>query len=163
MALGGNGSSVRVGDIDASTAAQVGPVDAVTVDANGVLGRQAVASAQSVANVGNNLRQLAAVSDAQFAALEGRVDTVFDLASSNAEAIDRANEGVAMALAMESPSIPAGASFALSGGIGNYEGRTSLAMAISAAIGEMASISAGVGVGANSGEVGTRAGFQVAF
>jgi hypothetical protein len=113
--------------------------------------------------VGNSLRQLAAVSDAQFAALEGRVDSVFNLANSNSEAIDRANEGVAMALAMESPSIPAGASFALSGGVGNYEGRTSLAMAVSAAVGEMASISAGIGVGANSGEVGTRAGFQIAW
>ena len=64
---------------------------------------------------------------------------------------------------MESPSIPAGAKFALSGGVGHYKGRTSMAMAVSAAVSEMASLSAGVGVGANSGEVGLRGGFQIAW
>lgn len=34
IALGGIGSKVRIGDIEASSAAQRGPVDVVTVDAN---------------------------------------------------------------------------------------------------------------------------------
>lgn len=44
VAIGGTGSAVRIGDMAASTAAQSGPVEAVTVDANGVLGTTAVAS-----------------------------------------------------------------------------------------------------------------------
>lgn len=170
VTLGGAGSSVRVGDIDASTNAQVGPVDVVTVDANGTLGRQQAATAASVQNVRVAVDHIAAVSDAQFNALSndvgllsGQVETLFDLSETNRENISRANEGVALALAMESPSLPAGTTFALSGGIGNYQGRTSLAMAVSAAVNEQVSVSAGVGVGAHSGEVGSRAGFQIAW
>lgn len=74
-----------------------------------------------------------------------------------------ANEGVAMALALDSPSIPAGASFALSGGVGNFKGRTALALAVSAAVGEMASVSAGIGYGFSSKDIGSRAGFQIAW
>ena len=68
-----------------------------------------------------------------------------------------------MALALESPNIPAGSRFAVSGGVGGYQGRHSLATAISAALGEKATASAGLGYGLNSGEIGYRAGFQVAF
>lgn len=163
VTLGGTGSSVRIGDIDASTAAQDGPVDVVTIDANGTLGKQQAASAASVANVRVAMDHIAAVSDAQFAALSNRVNSVFDLAETNRQGVNKASEGVAMALAMDSPALPSGTSFALSGGIGNYEGRTSLAMAVSAAVSETASVSAGIGVGATSGSVGTRAGFQVAW
>jgi autotransporter adhesin len=42
VTLGGPGSAVRIGDIAASDAAQSGGVQMVTVDANGVLGRQAI-------------------------------------------------------------------------------------------------------------------------
>jgi hypothetical protein len=77
--------------------------------------------------------------------------------------IGKANEGVAMALALDSPSVPAGATFAMSGGIGGYQGKHALATAISAAIGEMATVSAGFGYGLDSGEVGYRAGFQFAW
>ncbi len=68
-----------------------------------------------------------------------------------------------MALALESPNVPAGATFALSGGIGGYQGKHALATAISAAVGEMTTVSAGFGYGLNSGEIGYRAGFQIAF
>ena len=71
--------------------------------------------------------------------------------------------GVAMALAMESPAVPAGKSFALSGGVGGYQGKHALSTAISAAVGEDASVSAGLGYGLDTGEVGYRAGFQIAF
>jgi hypothetical protein len=64
---------------------------------------------------------------------------------------------------MDSPAVPAGASFALSGGIGGFEGKHSLATAISAAVGEKASVSAGLGMGLDTGEIGYRAGFLIAF
>lgn len=156
VAIGGTGSSVRIGDIDNSTLMQVGPVDVVTVDANGTLGRGAAASAAAVDRMSLAFGQT-------MLAHEADIDALFDLTDQLQGGIEQANEGVAMALAMESPAVPAGASFALSGGVGNYNGRTSLALAISTAVGEKASVSAGVGVGANSGEVGTRAGFQIAW
>jgi autotransporter adhesin len=113
VTLGGDGSSVRVGDIDASTDAQVGPVDVVTVDANGTLGRQQAASAQSVSNVRVALNAVAQVSDAQFNALsvrtstlEGRVDTLFDLS----DTVDRdAKRGIASIAAQANPHFPSAA------------------------------------------------------
>lgn len=145
VTLGGAGSHVRIGDIGASNAAQdVSSLGIATVDANGVIGRNT-----------SLLPQLGSMQT-----------TLFDLADqvgSMRRDVRDANEGVAMALALDSPSIPAGAGFALSGGIGNFKGRTALALAVSAAVGEMASISAGIGYGFSSKDVGSRAGFQVAW
>ena len=93
----------------------------------------------------------------------GQIDTLFGLTADNRAAIDRANEGVAMALAMETPALPAGTSFALSGGVGYFEDQGAGTMAISARVSDNASVSAGIGVGFDSGEVGARGGFQVAW
>ena len=68
-----------------------------------------------------------------------------------------------MALALDTPSIPAGQHFAMSGGIGYFNNQTALARAISAAVSETASLSAGVTYGFNSNQVGARAGFQFGF
>jgi hypothetical protein len=68
-----------------------------------------------------------------------------------------------MALAMDTPNIPAGAHFAVSGGVGYFKNRAALATAISAAVGEMSQVSAGISYGFDSREVGARAGFQFAF
>ena len=149
VTLGGAGSSVRVGDIAASTAAQQATTATIaTIDANGVLGR----STLNIAGIQNS-----------FNAFQGQLDDLFNDSRRQDRGIDKANEGVAMALALESPAVPSGAHFAISGGIGGYQGKHSLATAISAAIGEMSTVSAGVGFGLNSGEIGYRAGFQVAF
>ncbi|MEO0642194.1 MAG: YadA-like family protein, partial [Pseudomonadota bacterium] len=110
VALGGAGSSVRIGDIDASTLAQVGPVDVVTIDQNGTLGRQSVATAASVDNIQVSMNALAQVSEAQFGALEGRVSglegqvsTLFDLT----DTIDRdAQRGIASIAAQANPHFP---------------------------------------------------------
>ncbi len=147
--LGGTGSSVTIGDLAASTAAQSGTTSIVTTDSSGTIG------------VGAPVNTFA--SNAQVNALSGQVNTLFDLTDINRRAIERANEGVAMALAMESPSLPAGTTFALSGGVGYYEDRASLAMAITARVSENATVSAGVGAGFNSGSVGARGGFQIAW
>ena len=88
---------------------------------------------------------------------------MFDLARENRSDIRDANEGVAMALAMDTPSIPAGARLAVSGGVGYFKNRTSLATAVSIAVGQMSSVSGGVAYGFDSKEVGARAGFQFAW
>jgi len=99
----------------------------------------------------------------QIAALQTGQATLFDLTEINRRGIRKANEGVAMALAMETPAIPSGANFAVSGGVGYYESRAAATAAFSARIGTMSSVSAGVGVGFDSGEIGARAGFQAAW
>jgi hypothetical protein len=267
--LGDTGSSVTIGDIAASTAAQSGPVKLMTVDGSGTVGQSAISltDLQAAAGAGQQLsdldnrvdtlettsathtQQIAAVQQVnttqsqQIAAVqnvnnsqqqtidqhtqqiaanqqldvaqEARItslqtistsqgatisqhtaqigslqtlaqthtgqlntlqsavsglsqrvtlieDALFELQGTTLDA-SRANEGVAMALAMETPALPAGASFAMSGGVGYYNGRASLATAISAAVGRTSSVSAGVGYAVKSGEFGARAGFQIAW
>lgn len=134
--LGGAGSFVQVGDIGAS---------------GGTLGR--------------NTTIIPAISSLQTtqAAQGVLINTLFDLADDNRREIHKANEGVAMALAMESPSLPAGANFAIAGGVGYFNNRSAGTASFTARIGSMTSFSAGVGMGFNSGEVGARAGFQHAW
>lgn len=159
VALGAVGTHVRIGDIAASTAAQeASSVGVATVDANGVLGRNttimpAISSLQ--ASMGSHAVAISA--------LETDTVTLFDLADEARGDIREANEGVAMALAMDTPNVPAGAKFALSGGIGYFKNRAAFAAAISAAVGETSSVSAGVGYGFNSQEFGARGGFQIAW
>lgn len=93
----------------------------------------------------------------------GQINQLFGETAANRAAIDRSNEGVAMALAMESPMLPAGTTFALSGGVGYFESQGAGTLAISARVSENAAFSAGVGIGFDSGEVGARGGFQVAW
>jgi hypothetical protein len=152
VALGGTGSSVRIGDIAASTAAQqASSANLATIDATGTVGRSGV----SLASIG-------ALTNS-FTAAQGQIDQLFDLTNRNQRDIRDANEGVAMALAMDTPNIPDGAHFAVSGGVGYFKNRAALATAISAAVGEMSQVSAGVSYGFSSKEVGARAGFQFAF
>ncbi|MFN3389606.1 MAG: YadA-like family protein, partial [Allosphingosinicella sp.] len=75
----------------------------------------------------------------------------------------KANEGVAMALAMETPYLPAGTSFGVAGGVGYFQNRAAGTASFAARVGETSSFSAGVGVGLDSGEFGARAGFQAAW
>lgn len=173
VTLGATGTSVRVGDITASTAAQqASSVGVATVDANGTLGRNTtllgtVATLQSSqATQGSAISSLQLGQAAQGSAIAGlQTDsvTLFDLTRENRSDIREANEGVAMAMAMDTPAVPAGAKMALSGGIGYFKNRTALASAISIAVGEMLSVSAGLGYGFNSKEIGARAGFQIAW
>jgi hypothetical protein len=93
----------------------------------------------------------------------GQINTLFDLADLNRRDVRRANEGVAMALAMETPMLPTGTTFALAGGVGYYNHRSAGTASFSARIGNHSAFSAGVGVGFDSGEFGARAGFQHAW
>lgn len=156
VVLGGSGSSVTVGDLAASTAAQTGSVYVATTDASGTLGRGVAVADLALKSDMANLQSQINVNTAS-------IDTLFDLANENTQAIKVANEGVAMALAMESPSLQQGQNVALSGGIGYYEKQSAATMALTARISENASVSAGVGVGFDSGKVGARGGFQIGW
>ena len=55
--------------------------------------------------------------------LNTQVTNLFDLSEINRRDIRKANEGVAMALAMETPYLPAGTKFGVAGGLGYYQDR----------------------------------------
>ena len=136
--------------------AQTGALNFVTVDANGTLGRGAGPDMSGI------IAQQAALASTQ-AAQGIQIESLFDLADVNQREIERANEGVALALAMETPSLPSGARFAIGGGFGYYNHRTAGTAAVAVRVGTMSSISGGIGIGLNTGEVGARAGFQHAW
>ena len=68
-----------------------------------------------------------------------------------------------MALAMDTPQLPAGTKFGVAGGLGYYQNRIAGTASMAARIGANAAFSAGVGVGLDSGEIGARAGFSAAW
>lgn len=110
VTLGGGGSSVRVGDVEASTAAQVGPVHVVTIDQQGTLGRQSTVTTAQLETVRISMIGALAVSDAQFSALgdrvgtlEGHVDGLFDLAASQSK---DTRQGIAAVTALAQPHFP---------------------------------------------------------
>ncbi|MXO89398.1 YadA-like family protein [Pontixanthobacter aquaemixtae] len=155
-----NDGQVVIANLGTSTASQMGPISVVTADQNGTLGlTTGLASNAAVSANSANITALQTLTANQSA----RIDDLFGRTAANSAAIDRANEGVAMALAMESPMLPPGTSFALSGGVGYFENQGAGTIAMTVRAGENAAFSAGVGVGFDSGEVGARGGFQVAW
>jgi autotransporter adhesin len=114
LALGGAGSSVVIGDIVASTGAQVGPTSIVTVDASGTLGQDTTIrpaiSALQVTDSQQNLR-ITALEAAQ-SSIGGRVETVNR----------NGNGGIAAAMAMGGTVMPADAKMAVSFNLATYRG-----------------------------------------
>ena len=92
--------------------------------------------------------------------LQNRQTALFDLAQENSVQARRANEGVAMALAMESPIIMPGKTMGVAGGFGYYNERVAGSASVGFRVSESTVFTGGVGVGFDSGEVGARAGFQ---
>ncbi len=110
VSLGGTGSSVRVGDIASSTAAQTGTLAVATVDANGTLGRNTTLLSNVATLQSDSASQLA-----QLNALDGSVNTLFDLRSRDRDDFKR---GIAAATAMGQasfPSAPGKTSYAFNG------------------------------------------------
>lgn len=117
--LGATGTSVVVADIAASDATQSGTEQVVTIDSNGVLGVQNVASAASLNNVRVSMNYLAAVTEQQFSALESRVsgiegsiDTLFDLTNTMDRDAQRAIASIAAQANPHFPSAPGRTSYA---------------------------------------------------
>lgn len=133
--LGGTGSSVTVGDIAASTAAQSGLTDVATVDGSGTIGRDttirpAIASLQttvaSQATTISAIQTLDAQQTSRLTTLEagqvslsGRIDSLNGKVDSNYRSN---NGGIAAAMAMGGTVMPADAKFAMSFNLSTYRG-----------------------------------------
>lgn len=157
--LGFNANAVAVGSVALGAGSFADRANTVSVGSVGSERQIANVAAGTEDTDAVNVAQLNAARaalQAQVVGVQGQLNTVFD-------DIERLNEGVALSLAMESPAIPDGADFALSGGIGYFNESTAGAAAFTARIAPRASLSAGVGIGFETNEVGARAGFQVAW
>ena len=75
----------------------------MTVDASGTLGKGAVASTSQVSALQSQMARVQAVSDAQFGALQGQVNTLFDLAAHDRKQM---RQGVAAAMALAEAPFP---------------------------------------------------------
>jgi len=157
VTIGGAGSTVRFGGY---TTAGV-----LVNDASGNVTTNTTLLGQVASNTTNitALQGTVATQGSAITALQGQTTTLFNLANVNREEIRKANEGVAMALAMESPMLPAGTRFGVAGGVGYYNNRAAATASFAARIGTNAAFTGGVGLGFNTGEVGARAGFQAAW
>jgi hypothetical protein len=81
----------------------------------------------------------------------------------NADNIDENSEGVAMALAMDAPDLQQHETVAVKVNWGNFEGENALAFAGTLRLGQNTSVDAGIGVGADGGNVGSRAGLRMGW
>lgn len=135
----GNATVVAPGGV-ATTGVVVANGVAANVVAAGVLTTQ-----DSDGTVYGNVGDTLSSHEGRINALDGRVDQSF--------------EGVAMALAMESPQVDPGKRFGISLNYGNFEGEGAFAAAAKLRFDENFAGTAGVGYG-QSGTVGFRAGVQ---
>jgi trimeric autotransporter adhesin len=138
IVLGGAQSSVTVGNIAASTAAQAGPTDVMTVDATGTIGRDTTIRPAISALQVTQAIQGSAITALQmgFGNVNGRLTSLesgqmalFDLANVNR---DRADRGIAAAVAISDapfPSAPGKTSY--TGNAAMYRGKA--AFSVSAA------------------------------
>ena len=153
VAVGSESSTYTLAGVSstASQTAQSGPTELVTADANG-----------NLATIDG-----ATFLDARFngalSAQNARIDAQGRRIDSNADDIEENRAGIAIALAMESPYVPANATFALSGGFGYYENESAFAFATSYRASPSFVLSAGVGSGLNEKTVGARVGAQYSW
>ncbi len=166
IAIGNTAAATADGSVALGQGSIANQVNTVSVGASGTERRIVNVAAGTATTDAVNLGQLNAVNAGlgnSLAALSNDSIELFQLANRSRSDIRDANEGVAMALAMDTPAIPAGAHVAVTGGIGYFKDRISFASAVSVAVGNMSSVSAGLGYGINSKQVGARAGFQLAW
>jgi hypothetical protein len=165
--LGGTGSSVVVADIASSTAAQQGPVDVVTIDAAGTLGRQRVATAGQVETVRLGMDHISAVTDAQFSTLGGRVtalesqmaDIGFRLEDTN----DMARGGIAAAMAFGGTMIVPDSTVSVSLNASTFQGEQGFAGSVAARVAERVYVSGGITGSTVKDTTGARAGVAFGF
>ena len=167
VTLGGTGSAVRIGDIAASTQAQVGPVSVVTVDEAGTLGRQTVATAASVDNVRVSMNTMQAITDAQIQNLSGSISAldgrITGLAFQLEDLDQRTRGGIAAAMAMGGTMIVPDSTFSVSANVSTYQGEQGFSGSIAARVRERVYITASVAGSTAEKSTGGRVGVAFGF
>ncbi len=88
---------------------------------------------------------------------------IFSRLSSAEDQIEENTEGVAMALALQTPWVPPTQSFALSGGAGAYEGEHAIALGAAFRVDPHIQVEGGVGYGLGEQTIGGRVGMTVSW
>ena len=117
----------------ASTAAQSGPLGLVTTDGAGNLASDGGSTFAGIAANGRDIR-------------------------ANRKDIRRNEEGIALALAMESPFVPLSQSSAIAAGFGVFRDSSAFALSGAFRVDDNVQFSAGLGVGLDHSSVGARVG-----
>ncbi|MEP3050474.1 MAG: YadA-like family protein, partial [Erythrobacter sp.] len=137
-----------------------GPVEVVTVDANGVLGRQDTVSAAQFSSLSNVVQAVSEVSAAQFAALESDVSNInFQLE----ELSDQANGGIAAAMAFGGTMIVPDSNVSVSLNASTFQGEQGFAGTITARVSERIYVSGGVAGSTAANTTGGRVGIAFGF
>ena len=131
------------------------------VDETGTLGRGgALASGQQVASLASQMQYVAAVSDAQFEALTGRVDVLdgrVDALEFNLDELDeRSSGGVAAAMALGGTAIVPGKSVSMTVSAATWGGQQGFAGSLAGRVNDGVYVSAGVTGDTGSKQVGGR-------
>ena len=151
IAIGTGASIYSMPGMAASTAAQVGPTNFTTIDANGTLGSSIYGPA-TILQMQNQIGQLAwGVSGLQL-----QVNAL-------SRSIQRGYEGTAISLAVSSVALPDNKKFAISTHVGEFRGQYALGGAAQLRVNANTVLDAGVGVGLRNGGVGARAGATFAW
>jgi autotransporter adhesin len=98
-----------------------------------------------------------------FDLLDGRLDGIELHNRKQDKAIRSANEGVAMAMAMDTPVLLPGERIAVTGGLGYYSNRVAGAASMGFRLTDRASMSLGVGIAPKSGKAGGKVGFRMGW
>ncbi len=174
LMLGASGTSVVIADLDASTAAQSGPVDVVTVDANGTLGRQDVASAAWVEAIHTSMESIAAVTDAQFDALNGEVAQLagrVSLLGGRVDALEfgldelatQTSGGIAASMAFGGTMVVPDSTFSMSLNAATYNGQQGFSGSLTARLSEKVYVSGGIAGSTARNTTGGRVGVAFGF
>jgi hypothetical protein len=159
--LGGAGSSVAIGDIDASSAAQTGQLYAVTVDDSGTLGKgSALASAQAVQSLSNSMRQVASFHEAEISAINGRLDGI-DFALQDLDESTRG--GIATSMAMGGMMIVPDSTISISLNGSTYRGEQGFAGGITARVAPKVYVSGTIAGSTAKKSTGARVGVAFGF
>jgi hypothetical protein len=155
VTLGGSGSSVRIGDIAASTLAQSGAVQAVTVDGSGTLGRQSVVAAADYNQTTQRMMAALGTNTQQIDQLSGRIDGLaFDLGIVN----KRASAGIAAAMAFGGTMVVPDSNVSISLNAATYRGEEGFSGSIVARVAPRVYVSGGVAGSSAKGSTGGRVG-----
>lgn len=162
VTLGGTSSSVTVGSIASSTAAQVGPTDVMTVDASGTIGRdptiRAVIAAQGAAI--STVQALDSNQNSRLNALENS----FAQFNANISGVDkRAEGGIAAAMAMGGTIIPADANGAMSFNLSTYRGQQGFSGVIVQRVAPKVYANFGIAGSSVKGSTGARVGVTIGW
>lgn len=140
---------------------------AVTVDGQGTLGQAAVASAASVQSVRASVDAIAAVTDQQFAALDGRVNALQSGLSDMSFRLDSLDEstsgGIAAAMALGGTMIVPDSNISVTLNGSTYRGEQGFAGSVAARVADRVYISGGIAGSTAKNSTGGRVGVAFGF